>query len=97
MKKLVLILLPVFSFAQQKESLQQNRLQPSLGYEMKQSLFKNDTVNKIEFNVENYQKEAIRERRREAQNLQHQEYQKEQLRDNFLRNNQSKGKSNLGL
>lgn len=77
--------MPVFSFAQQKESLQQNRLQPSLGYEMKQSLFKNDTINKIEFNVENYQKEAIRERRREVQNLQHQEYQKEQLRDNFFK------------
>lgn len=97
MKKLILIVMPVLSFAQQKDTLQQNRLQPSLGYEMKQPLFKNDTVKKIEFNVENYRREAIRERRRAAQNLQHQEYQKEQLRDNFLRNNQSKGKSNLGL
>lgn len=74
-----------------------NQLNPSLGFEMKQPLFKNDSVNKIQFDIENYKKEAIRARRKESLQYHQEELRKNQMRNDLLKHNQSQGKSTLNL
>lgn len=91
MKYLIALLLPIFSFAQQKDSVKIKTLNKSLNREVKQSLFRKDSLKVDEFSVDNYRKEAIRERRKKQREYDDETFRKENVRLKLLKNNQSKG------
>jgi len=97
MKKLLFLLIPVFSFAQQKDSIQFPQLKPSLDYELRQSPFKTDSINTFQLKWDQYEFETLREKRTEARKQSSQEMRRVQMRDDLLRHGDSKGKSNLKL
>ena len=96
MKKLVFLLLPLISFAQQKDSIKSNALQPSLNYELNQSKLKNDSL-KFNLNINKYQNEAIKLRKDDVYKNDNKILRQDNLRNDLLKHNQSKGKSNLSL
>ena len=90
MKCLIAFLLPIFSFAQQKDSVKVKSLSKNLNQEIRQS-FKKDSLKVDEFNMNNYRKEAIRERRKRQREYDDENFRKDHLRQKLLENNQSKG------
>lgn len=94
MKILLFILIPVLSFAQKKDSIKQDKLYPSLNFQLKEQ--KNDSV-KFDLNVNKYQAEALRLRRNSEKKVTDKAFREENLRNDLLKHNQLKGKSNLSL
>lgn len=97
MKKLLLILLPVFSFAQQKDTLKSDIFNRSLDVELKKSLFQKDSLGSFKMDVENYKIEALRERRKKEFQNSDEAFRRDQLRNDLLKHGNQKGKSNLNL
>lgn len=97
MKKIIFILLPVFSFAQQKDTMKLNSLNRSLDYELKESLFKKDTIGSFKLDVEKYKLDALRERKNESLKYTDEQFRRENLRNDLLKHGSQRGKSDLKL
>lgn len=86
----------MFSFAQQSDTVKVNQLSPSLNLELRKSTQNIDSL-KYNLNINKYQEEAIKLRKKESLEQENKLYRNEGLRNDLLRYGQSKGKSNLNL
>ena len=96
MKKLIFLLLLLISFAQEKGSEKIKPISSSLQYELKDTQLKKDTV-KFNIKINKYQYEALKLRKKDQFQLDDKILKDDNLRNDLLKHNQSKGKSNLSL
>lgn len=94
MKLLLFLLVPVCVFSQEKKK-DVTPLKLSLSQEIKMSNLKLDSANKVHINVESYQMDSKREKRKKELLADYNLMDKENLRNELLNNNKFKGKYEL--
>ena len=92
MKYLFLFLLPIFSFAQKKDSIQKNTISTSLQFEMNNSFLKKDSIKLMDMNLDKAKQDALEMRNYNRFLKENEQYRKDQNRDELLKINKSKGK-----